>query len=229
MQTTAPLNPGNSGGPMLDRDGFVVGIVSSGIRRADAPTSVGFAIAVNVARDFLQRNGLDAQLPARLTLGAIQAIEGKGLRLRLPYGFKDNSPRRTVVDAGETGTDAPVLRVDRVMTPWTSSRLADALATGTFEAVTPSAPSIQRVRTAGGRRVVMGYFSGRLADAAAELRVEFVVVDLGAEKLVARYVGAPEAVAFNASVLRASLMQSGGGRLRTRERRSPHPGGLVPG
>ena len=52
----------------------------------------------------------------------------------------------------------------------------------------------------------MGDFSGRLPEATVEVRVEFVVVDLGAEKLVARYVGAPEPVAFNASVLRASLM-----------------------
>ncbi len=205
VQTTAPLNPGNSGGPMLDRDGFVVGIVSSGIRRADTPTSVGFAIAVNVVRDFLERNGLDTQLPARLTLGGLQAIEGKAMRLRLPLGVRDNSPRRTAVDSGEPGSDAPVLRVDRVVSPWTSSQVADTLASGAFDAVTTAARPTQRVRASGSRRVVTGYFTGRMPEAAADARVEFAVVDLGAEKLVARYLGAPEQVAFNASVLRASL------------------------
>jgi hypothetical protein len=45
----------------------------------------------------------------------------------------------------------------------------------------------------------------RAAEATRETRVEFSVLDLGPEKLVARYVGSDEWVAFNESVLRESL------------------------
>lgn len=40
-QISAPIQPGNSGGPLFDIDGNIVGIVNSGIRNAD---NVGYAI-----------------------------------------------------------------------------------------------------------------------------------------------------------------------------------------
>ena len=42
-------------------------------------------------------------------------------------------------------------------------------------------------------------------DASQHIRMDYAVLDLGPEKLVARYVGSPEQVAFNESVLRESL------------------------
>ena len=40
-QISAPVQPGNSGGPMFDKNGNVVGIVNAGIPDAD---NVGYAI-----------------------------------------------------------------------------------------------------------------------------------------------------------------------------------------
>ena len=40
-QISAPVQPGNSGGPMFDKNGNVVGIVNAGIPNAD---NVGYAI-----------------------------------------------------------------------------------------------------------------------------------------------------------------------------------------
>ena len=79
------MNPGNSGGPVVNRDGFVVGVVHSKLAKADA---IGFAIPINEVKDFVDTIGLDQAMPVRrLRLGPLQNIEGKGLSLRLPEGF----------------------------------------------------------------------------------------------------------------------------------------------
>ena len=58
VQTDAAIDPGNSGGPLLDARGLVIGIVdqiATGGSGTDSSTGVGFAISSNVAR---------AELPA---------------------------------------------------------------------------------------------------------------------------------------------------------------------
>jgi S1-C subfamily serine protease len=47
FQTQIPLNPGNSGGPIFDRKGHVIGIVTAGITQANA---INFGISMEVAR-----------------------------------------------------------------------------------------------------------------------------------------------------------------------------------
>jgi S1-C subfamily serine protease len=63
VQITAPVQPGNSGGPMLDSAGQVMGVLVSkldAIKTAkltgDIPQNVNFAINVNVLRSFLDSN-----------------------------------------------------------------------------------------------------------------------------------------------------------------------------
>ena len=50
IQTDAPVNPGNSGGPLLDRQGRVIGIISQIISSSGANSGVGFAVPVNTAK-----------------------------------------------------------------------------------------------------------------------------------------------------------------------------------
>lgn len=50
IQTDAPMNPGNSGGPLLDRKGQVIGVDAQIITRSGANTGIGFAIPVNIAK-----------------------------------------------------------------------------------------------------------------------------------------------------------------------------------
>jgi hypothetical protein len=67
VQTDAAANPGNSGGPMLDRHGFVVGIQTLGYREAEG---LNFAVAIEHARDLL--DGRLANLGTQKGLTEIQ-------------------------------------------------------------------------------------------------------------------------------------------------------------
>lgn len=51
IQTDAAVNPGNSGGPLVDRDGFVVGVTTIKMTQTEA---LGFAVAADHARSLLE-------------------------------------------------------------------------------------------------------------------------------------------------------------------------------
>ncbi len=66
LQFTAPTQSGNSGGPLLDNDGAVVGVVSSKLNAVrvhemtgDVPQNVNFAIKSALVRSFLEAVGVD--------------------------------------------------------------------------------------------------------------------------------------------------------------------------
>ncbi len=65
LQISAPLQPGNSGGPVVDRTGSVVGIATAALGPSFAkdtgilPQNVNFALSANVAETFLQSRSVD--------------------------------------------------------------------------------------------------------------------------------------------------------------------------
>lgn len=69
LQVSAPVQPGNSGGPLLDHSGNVVGIVTSKLNalksmasnNGDIPQNVNFAIRTSVASNFLDSNRIETQ------------------------------------------------------------------------------------------------------------------------------------------------------------------------
>jgi Trypsin-like peptidase domain/TPR repeat len=68
LQISAPVQPGNSGGPLVDASGHLVGIVTSklnALRMAkftgDIPQNVNFALKAEVARTFLDSKGIAYQ------------------------------------------------------------------------------------------------------------------------------------------------------------------------
>ena len=80
-QISAPVQPGNSGGPLLDENGNLVGIVSSKLNvwseikaQGDIPENVNFAIKASAAAQFLQDNGIKFQIGE-----ATQAMKGPDL------------------------------------------------------------------------------------------------------------------------------------------------------
>ena len=68
MQISAPVQPGNSGGPLLDLSGNVVGIIVGKLdaiwvaeTTGDIPQNVNFAINALIARAFLDSQGVNYQ------------------------------------------------------------------------------------------------------------------------------------------------------------------------
>jgi Trypsin-like peptidase domain len=68
LQISAPVQPGNSGGPLLDASGHLVGIVTAKLDAAlvarftgDIPQNVNFALKAEVVRTFLDSKGITYQ------------------------------------------------------------------------------------------------------------------------------------------------------------------------
>lgn len=68
VQTDAAVNPGNSGGPMLDRNGSVIGITTMGYTGAEG---LNFGVAIDHARDIVE--GRQVNLGSQRGLAEIQA------------------------------------------------------------------------------------------------------------------------------------------------------------
>src|SRR5262245_53562769 len=103
LQINGIVNPGNSGGPVVDERGFAVGVVRA---RVKGDAGIAFAIPINQAKEFLDSRGLDSLMPVRrLRLGAMQSFERKGMALRLPEGMNAASPFRSRLESVPEGSD----------------------------------------------------------------------------------------------------------------------------
>lgn len=68
VQTDASINHGNSGGPLIDMSGNVIGINTAGKSLSDSASGLGFAIPVNEVKDVVQTLIKDGKI-AHPTLG----------------------------------------------------------------------------------------------------------------------------------------------------------------
>ena len=82
-QITAPVQPGNSGGPLFDQSGNVVGIVVAKLDAlqvakwtGDVPQNVNFAIKSSIVQSFLHANGIQYSVaPSQAKLGPAETSQ----------------------------------------------------------------------------------------------------------------------------------------------------------
>ena len=213
VQMTAPLNPGNSGGPVVDAEGYAIGVAYARLENA---TAIGLAVPINRVKRLIQLQGLDANLPVELiTLGATIANPAKGLSIRAPSGFEDRLPGRLQVVAtierdGRRSTEASgeplILRIDRIATVHSLDQLERALMSDGMHDRFRMAENPRRTAAPAGtgRKVLAGSVSGTDANG-DPAKMVYTIIDLGAEKIVARYVGEADTIAANRSSLQTSL------------------------
>jgi S1-C subfamily serine protease len=113
FQTQIPLNPGSSGGPVLDAQGRVVGVVSSGI---EGSNNINFAIQIDIAFEHL--DGLESPNQTCVTVKAPKGVpvfvndrmRGKGPEVEVCLGageyevfaVVDGQMRRETISVPET-------------------------------------------------------------------------------------------------------------------------------
>ncbi len=91
LQTDATINTGNSGGPMFNMAGEVIGIVSHNISKSGGSEGLGFVVTINTGKKLLlERPSFWSGLEGRLISGPIAQI----LNLPQPTGYLVKSVAR---------------------------------------------------------------------------------------------------------------------------------------
>lgn len=89
IQTDANLNPGNSGGPLINLDGEVVGVSKAVVSQGGGNLGIGFATPINLIREVLpelQKRGKVTRAWAGLAVQEITPALAETLGLEKPAG-----------------------------------------------------------------------------------------------------------------------------------------------
>ncbi len=109
LQISAPVQPGNSGGPLLDQSGDVIGIVVAKLNALglakithDVPQNVNFAIKAAIAMDFLEANNVAPKVSSNAKpLDQVAIAErAKSISVRIVCASSKQPVERTAVKSG---------------------------------------------------------------------------------------------------------------------------------
>jgi len=123
IQTDAAVNPGNSGGPLFDAGGAVVGINSQIYTNSGGYQGVSFAIPINLAQ------GVEEQIvkTGKVEHGRL-GVEIQSINQSLAQSFKLSTPSGALVAKVEPGSAAARagLKAGDVITKYNGHAIADA-------------------------------------------------------------------------------------------------------
>jgi hypothetical protein len=176
------------------------------VQIGDDGVGSGAVIPINVAKEFLEANGLALVLPPRLGLSLQEHYPFKGLHLSVAGAVRDQWPGRSrwksVPDSNGLS-----LRIDRVLSPLDlgdlEARLLSGVDFGGFGAQRRGENASGPREIPLSRARVKGSASGWVGEGL--YGVEYALFKAGAERIVARYSGPIDLVAYNRGVLRRSL------------------------
>jgi S1-C subfamily serine protease len=105
IQTDAAVNPGNSGGPLLDSSGRVVGVNTAIISPSGSNAGIGFAIPVDVINRVIPALVRDGRVPTP-GIGIVAASEGAATKLGIEgLPIVRTLPGSSAARAGLRGVD----------------------------------------------------------------------------------------------------------------------------
>jgi S1-C subfamily serine protease len=112
IQIDAPINRGNSGGPLFDASGEVIGVNAQIRSSSGTAEGVGFAIPINTAR-----RALDQLLRTGKVSYAYIGIESQDLTPGIARSFKLKTTRGALIARVQPGTPAERAGLRAVSTP----------------------------------------------------------------------------------------------------------------
>jgi S1-C subfamily serine protease len=112
IQISAPVQPGNSGGPLLDSSGNVIGVVNGKLdalnalaRNGDIPQNINFAISLPVLKEFLAGNGVPTtEAASRFELRPDEVGERAKA---FTYAIECDSTKQTTLDLVRSKAEQP--------------------------------------------------------------------------------------------------------------------------
>ena len=161
IQTDAPINKGNSGGPLFDMDGNVVGINSAIFSPSGGSVGIGFAIPANLAREVigqLRQFGIARRGWIGVRIQPVTQEIAEGLGLPTTQGALVNS----VTDGGPAAK-AGLINGD-LITGFDSKPVPDDRTLPRIVADTPIGKTVNMDVLRKGRKQIMKITVQKLAD-----------------------------------------------------------------
>ena len=158
IQTDAAINQGNSGGPLFDMDGKVVGINTAIIARGGSSLGIGFAVPVNLARPVVEQLAEYGETRRGWLGVGIQEVTAE---IAGSLGRMNNNGA-LVVDVTKTGPADGVLKEGDLILEFNGKPLQKMRDLPRFVAETPVGSAVKVKVLRGGNEVTLDVTLGRL-------------------------------------------------------------------